>query len=214
MTRLHDYWRSGASYRVRIALNVKEVRYEQVPHDLRTGEQRRLDYAAANPQKLVPALQIDDGSTLTQSLAILEWLEERHPYPALLPSTSVDRAIVRAMAGLIVSDIHPLNNLRVLDALRGDLNVSDEQVGRWIARWMTEGFEALEALVSHHGGAFAFGDTVTFADCCIVPQLYSAERFGVPLSAFPRLVAVGTAARALPSFDAAHPDRQPDADRL
>lgn len=209
--RLHDYWRSTASYRVRIALNLKGLAYTQIPHDLRTGEHRGADYARLNPQQLVPALEAD-GPILTQSLAILEWLEERHPQPPLLPPLPQDRAVVRAMAGLIACDIHPLNNLRVLNYLRQTLDVSDQQVSVWIAHWIGEGFAALESSIERHGGRFAFGDAPTLADCCLVPQLYSAMRFGVDLEPFPRLVAAGEAARQLPAVAAAHPDLQPGAD--
>lgn len=208
---LHGYWRSTASYRVRIALNLKGVAHDQRTHDLRQGAHQDEAYRALNAQGLVPALEID-GAVLTQSLAVLEWLEDVHPAPPLLPSTPDARAVVRAMAGVIACDIHPLNNLRVLNALRGDLAATEAQVQAWIARWITEGFAALERLVERHGGAFAFDDTPTLADCCLVPQIYSAERFAVDLMSFPRLVAVGARARALPAFAAAHPDRQPDAD--
>jgi maleylpyruvate isomerase len=208
---LHGYWRSTASYRVRIALNLKGVAHDQHTHDLRQGAQRSGAYLALNAQGLVPALEID-GTVLTQSLAILEWLDEIQPTPPLLPSTPDARAVVRAMAGMIASDIHPLNNLRVLNALRGGFAATDAQVQAWIARWIAEGFVALERLVERHGGDFAFGDSPTLADCCLVPQIYSAERFAVDLTPFPRLVAVGARAWALPAFAAAHPDRQPDAD--
>ncbi|HEY2050402.1 MAG TPA: maleylacetoacetate isomerase [Caulobacteraceae bacterium] len=210
-TILHGYWRSTASYRVRIALNLKDLTYLQYTYDLRQGAQRSDDYLALNAQGLVPALGVD-GTVFTQSLAILEWLDEVHPTPPLLPSTPDARAVVRAMASVIASDIHPLNNLRVLNALRGDFSATDAQVTAWIARWISEGFTALERLVERHGGAFAFGDTPTLADCCLIPQIYSAERFAVDLAPFPRLVAVGAHARALPAFAAAHPDRQADAD--
>jgi maleylpyruvate isomerase len=210
-TILHGYWRSTASYRVRIALNLKGVAHDQRTHDLRQGAQRSDAYLTLNAQGLVPALEID-GTVLTQSLAILEWLDEVHPTPPLLPSTPGARAVVRAMASLIASDIHPLNNLRVLNTLRGDFAATDAQVQAWIVHWIGEGFGALERLVERHGGAFAFGDTPTLADCCLVPQIYSAERFAADLTPFARLVAIGARARALPAFAAAHPDRQPDAD--
>jgi maleylpyruvate isomerase len=208
---LHGYWRSTTSYRVRIALNLKGVAYDQRTHDLRKGEQRSEAYRALNAQGLVPALEID-GTVVTQSLAILEWLEEVHPTPALLPPTPEARAVARAMAALIACDIHPLNNLRVLNALRADLAATDAQVQAWIARWSTDGFAALESLVQRHGGAFAFGDNPTLADCFLVPQIYAAERFAVDLTPFPCLAAAGARARALPAFAAAHPDRQLDAD--
>lgn len=209
---LHGYWRSSAAYRVRIALGLKGVDYRQVTHDLRTGAQGAGSYRAINPQALVPAIETDGGEVLTQSPAMLEWIEETWREPALLPVTPVDRATVRAMAALVTCDIHPLNILRVLNALRGDLHADAEAVGRWIARWIGEGFAALDTLIERHGAGFAFGDTPTLADCCLVPQVYSAERFAVDLSPYPRLVAAADRARALPAFRAAHPSRQPDAD--
>lgn len=208
--KLHDYWRSTASYRVRIALNLKGLAYDRAPHDLRRAEQREEAYLALNPQGLVPALETGSW-VLTQSLAILEWLEETYPEPPLLPPDPDDRAIVRAMAAIVACDIHPLNNLRVLDTLRGPLRASEDQVLAWISRWIGDGFAALEPLVARHGGRFAFGDTPTYADCCLVPQLYSAERFGVDVSAFPRLRGVSAAARDLPEVSAAQPNLQPGA---
>jgi maleylpyruvate isomerase len=208
---LHNYWRSGTSYRTRIALNLKGLRYEQRTYDLRTGAQRDPAYAALNPQPLVPALEVD-GQVLTQSPAILEWLEERHPEPPLLPEGAEARAIVRAMAALIGCDVHPLNNLRVVAALRTEFGADGAAVKRWMARWIGEGFAALETLIERHGGTFAYGDTPTFADCYLVPQLYAAERFEVDVTPYPRLLAAANAARALPAVVAAHPDRQPDAD--
>jgi maleylpyruvate isomerase len=207
---LHGYWRSGAAYRVRIALALKGIAYEQVNHDLRTGGQADPAYAALNPQRLVPALEVD-GLILTQSVAILEWLEEHFPDPALLPADINGRGIVRAMVATLATDVHPLHNLRTLKALREDFGASDDQVTAWMARWMTDGFAAIEALIARHGGDFAYGDTPTIADCITVPALYSAERFGVDTTPFPRLVA--TAARTAALAEAAHPSRQPDADR-
>ena len=208
---LHGYWRSGAAYRVRLALHLKGVAFEQRGHDLRTGAQKAADYVALNPQGMVPALQIGDA-VLTQSPAILEWLEETHPQPALLPVDPVDRAHVRAMAALVGCDIHPLNNLRVGKALRESFGADQAAVDAWAARWILPGFEALEALVSRHGAGWCFGDRPTLADCYLIPQIYSARRFHVPLDAFPRLLAVDAAARTHPAFVAAHPDHQPDAD--
>jgi len=206
---LHGYWRSGAAYRVRIALALKGVAYAQVNHDLRTGGQADPAYAALNPQRLVPALEVD-GLVLTQSVAILEWLDERFPDPPLLPGDADDRAIVRAMVATLATDVHPLHNLRTLKALRQDFGASETQVNAWMARWMTDGFAAIETLIARHGGAFAYGDTPTLADCVTVPALYSAARFGVDTAPYPRLVATGARTAAL--AEAAHPGRQPDAD--
>jgi maleylpyruvate isomerase len=209
---LHGYWRSTAAYRVRIALAVKGVAYEQVTHDLRTGAQREPEYRTLNPQGLVPTLETDDA-VLTQSPAILEWIDEVYPDPPLLPAGANDRAMVRAMAATIACDIHPVNNLRVLNALRTDFGADEAAVSRWIARWIGDGFAALETLIARHGDGFAFGAMPTIADCHLMPQVYSAGRFAVDLSPYPHLKAAADKARALPAFAAAHPDRQPDADR-
>ncbi|WP_291836391.1 maleylacetoacetate isomerase [Brevundimonas sp.] len=208
---LHGYWRSGAAYRTRIALALKGLAYEQAGHDLRTGAQKDPAYVALNPQGMVPALEID-GAVLTQSPAILEWLEETHPAPPLLPSDPVGRAHVRAMAALIGCDIHPLNNLRVGKALRESFGADQAAVDAWAARWIVPGFGALDALVARHGAGWCYGDAPTLADCYLIPQIYSASRFNVPLDAFPRLLAIDEAAKAHPAFVAAHPDNQPDAD--
>lgn len=208
---LHGYWRSGASYRVRIALNLKGLGYDLAAHDLRKGEQKTADYLALNPQGMVPALQ-DGDLIVTQSPAILEWLEETHPQPALLPRAANDRAAVRAMAALIGCDIHPLNNLRVLKALRSSFDADQAAVDAWAAQWIAPGFDALEALIARHGGAWCFGDTPTLADCYLIPQLYSARRFNMDLTPWPRLLAIEATAQAHPAFASAHPDRQPDAD--
>lgn len=208
---LHGYWRSGASYRVRIALNLKGLGYDNAAHDLRKGEQKTADYLALNPQGMVPALQ-DGELIVTQSPAILEWLEETHPQPALLPTNANDRAAVRAMAALIGCDIHPLNNLRVLKALRSNFEADQATVDAWAAGWIAPGFDALETLIARHGGAWCFGDAPTLADCYLIPQLYSARRFNMDLSPWPRLLAIEATAQAHPAFASAHPDRQPDAD--
>jgi len=208
---LHGYWRSGTSYRTRIALNLKGLAYEQRPVDLRAGAQGSEAFRALNPQGLVPALEAD-GVVLTQSPAILEWLEERYPDPPLLPHDPDERAIVRAMAALIGCDVHPLNNLRVLNELRSGFGADGEAVKRWAARWIGDGFAALETMIARHGSGFAFGDTPTLVECYLVPQVYSAERFSVDLSPYPRVVAAASAAQALAPVAAAHPDRQPDAD--
>ncbi|WP_165191449.1 maleylacetoacetate isomerase [Caulobacter soli] len=208
---LHGYWRSTASYRVRIGLALKGVDHASATHDLRLGRQAEAAYRALAPQGLVPALETDLG-VVTQSLAILEWLEETCPTPPLLPGDAHGRAIVRSMAALVACDIHPLNNLRVLQVLRDELALAQPQLDAWIARWIGDGFAALEPLITRHGGAFAYGDQPGLADCLIVPQVYSAQRFKVDLSPYPRLVAAASAAAALPAFAAAHPARQPDAD--
>lgn len=208
---LHGYWRSTTAYRVRIALALKDIAYEQVAHDLRTGAQRKAEYRTLNPQGLVPALETDDV-VLTQSPAILEWIDETYPDPPLLPADANGRAIVRAMAATIACDIHPVNNLRILNALRTEFGADEAAVNRWIARWIGGGFTALETQIARHGDGFAFGATPTIADCHLVPQVYSAERFAVDLLPYPKLKAAAENARALPAFAAAHPDRQPDAD--
>lgn len=208
---LHDYWRSGAAYRTRIALNLKGLTYDQQGVDLRTGIHKSAAFVALNPQGMVPALEID-GAVLTQSPAILEWLEETHPTPALLPADPIQRASVRAMAALVGCDIHPLNNLRVGKALREGFGADQAAVDAWAARWILPGFAALEALVGRDGAGWCFGATPTLADCYLVPQIYSARRFNVPLDAFPRLLAIEAAAADHAAFAAAHPDRQPDAD--
>ena len=207
---LHGYWRSSAAYRVRIALNLKGLDYEEVDHDLRTGAQKDPAYRQIAPAGLVPAVE-HDGHAYVQSLAILEWLEERWVEPALLPRALNDRAIVRGMALTVAADIHPLNNLRILRYLKNELDRPQDQIDAWIARWILDGFAALESLVERHGDGFAFGASPTIADCFLVPQIFNAERFNVDLSAFPKIVAAAERARALPAFAAAHPDRQPGA---
>ena len=208
---LHGYWRSGTAYRTRIALNLKGLTYDQAGVDLRQGDQKSAAYLALNPQGLVPALEVD-GLVLTQSPAILEWLEETTPEPPLLPADAVGRARVRAMAALVGCDIHPLNNLRVLKALRDSFDAAPAQTDAWAARWITAGFGALETLVADHGDGWTYGSTPSLADCYLIPQIYSARRFHVALDAWPRLLAIEAAANAHPAFIAAHPDRQPDAD--
>ena len=207
---LHTYWRSTASYRVRIAAALKGMDFRLVTHDLRTGEQDTAAYLALNPQGLLPALETD-GAAIWQSSAIMEWIEETCPDPPLLPRSVSDRAMVRAMAATICCDIHPLNNLRVLHALRQEFAASEQQVGAWIAYWITAGFAALEQQIGHLGGEFAFGDTPTFADCCLIPQVYSAERFAVDLTPYPNIRRIAAHCVGLPAFREAHPAMQPDA---
>ncbi len=213
--RLYDYFRSSAAYRVRIALNLKGV----VPDErtfvhLRMGNQRAQDYLALNPQGLVPALALDDGTVLTQSLAIGEFLEETHPQPPLLPADPEGRARVRSIALAIACEIHPLNNLRVLNYLIGTLGASREQKDGWYRYWIDVGFEALEKSLSRDPatGRFCHGDAPTLADVCLVPQLANARRFSIDLSPYPTLVRIESECNALPAFASAAPAKQPDAE--
>ena len=209
MTRaiLHDYYRSSAAYRVRIALNIKGVDYESRAVNLVEGEQRSDEYRALNPQGLVPMLEID-GLRLTQSLAIIAFLDQTRPEPPLLPADPGEQAHVRAMALTIACDIHPLNNLRVLKYLSGRLEQDQQARDAWYAHWITEGFEALETMARVGAGDFLFGDSPTLADVCLVPQMYNARRFNVPVDAYPTLVRADASASALPAFLSAHPDQQ------
>jgi maleylpyruvate isomerase len=208
--KLHGYFRSSASYRVRIALNLKGLSADHLPHHLRKGEQRDPAYLAINPQGLVPTLD-DGGAILTQSLAIIEWLDETHPEPALLPRDPLRRAKVRAFAMALACDTHPVQNLKVLARLR-QLGLPEEQVTDWAAWANREGLAACETLIANEPGPFCFGATPTTADLCLVPQLANARRFGVALEAFPRLLQAETAAKAIKAFADAAPDRQPDAE--
>jgi len=204
---LYDYWRSSAAYRVRIALNLKKVDYEIRQVDLRAGDQRSDDYRALNPQGLVPMLEID-GHRLTQSVAIINYLDLRYAIQPLLPASAAERAHVVAMAMTVACDIHPLNNLRVLNYLKHPLGHSQDEVDAWYAHWITEGLTALEELAKPQAGDFLFGNGPTGADVCLVPQLYNARRFNVPLNAFPTLLRADANAAKLDAFANAHPDRQ------
>ena len=207
--RLHGYFRSSASYRVRIALNLKGIAYSDVFHHLRKGEQTAPDYLAINPQGLLPTLEID-GVTLTQSLAICDYLEETRPAPALLPADPEQRAKVRAFAQVIACDIHPVQNLKILDRLRR-LGHADPTVSRWAAQVIDEGLTACDALIAGEDGPYCFGANVTLADICLVPQLVNARRFEVELR-WPRLLAIERACLALDAFARAEPERQADAE--
>ena len=213
--KLYTFFRSSASYRVRIALNLKGLEYEQAAIHLRRGggEQLKPAYKAINPQALVPALQ-DNAQVYSQSLAIIEYLEERYPKPPLLPSDAADRAVVRSMALLIACEVHPIQNLRVLNHLKNDHKLSDDDTIRWARHWINLGLSALEQMtisVSKQG-EFCFGQTPTMADLCLVPQLSNARRFGVDLAAYPKLLAIEAACMSLPAFADAAPENQPDAE--
>ena len=209
--KLHGYFRSSASYRVRIALNLKGLRTEHLPHHLRKGEQCAPAYLALNPQGFVPTLESDAGDILTQSLAIIEWLDETHPNPPLLPKDALRRAKVRAFSMALACDTHPVQNLKVLARLR-QLGLPEAEVTAWAAWANREGLAACETLVRDEAGPFCFGDAPTMADLCLVPQFANARRFGVNLSAFPRLSQAEAAACALPAFADAAPERQSDAE--
>jgi maleylacetoacetate isomerase len=209
MTRpvLHDYARSSAAYRVRIALNLKRVDYESRQVDLVAGEQHSPAYRQLNPLGLVPMLEID-GHRLTQSLAIMVYLDQRFPDPLLMPPDPGDGAHVRALALAIACEIHPINNLRVRKYLSGELGLDKAAVDAWYVHWIVEGFDALEAMAAPKAGAFLFGDAPTLADICLVPQMYNARRFEVPVEPYPTLVRADQNATKLEAFASAHPDRQ------
>jgi len=211
---LYTYWRSSAAYRVRIGLELKGLAWEGRPvHLVREGgEQHAAAYAALNPQELVPAL-LHEGQTLTQSLAILEYLDERFPQVPLLPADAVGRARVRALAQLVACDIHPINNLRVMQYLERSLQVPADARTQWTLHWMAEGLAAMEAMLagSRDTGTFCHGDRPGLADLCLMPQLYNAHRFGLDLSPYPTLRRIEAACQALEAFERARPDNQPDA---
>jgi maleylpyruvate isomerase len=213
--KLYTFFRSSASYRVRIALNLKGLAYEQIPIHLRRGggEQFTAAYKAINPQALVPALD-DGGQILTQSLAIIEYLDERYPKPPLLPSEPADRARVRSLALIVACEIHPIQNLRVLVHLKNNLKQSDDGLNLWARHWIDLGLSALEQTVASgpQRGRFCCNDNPTLADICLVPQLANARRFGCDLSAYPTLLEIETACNTLPAFANAAPEKQPDAE--
>jgi len=213
--KLYSFFRSSASYRVRIALNLKGIAYEQAPIHLRRGggEQFGAAYRALNPQALVPTLE-DGGKILTQSLAIIEYLEEKQPQPALLPKDPADKALVRSMAMIVACEVHPIQNLRVLNYVKKEYNQTDEQVNRWAQHWIDLGLSALEEMLAAQPkrGKYCWGNAPTLADICLVPQLGNARRYGCDLSRYPNILAVEKNCMALPAFIDAAPEKQPDAE--
>jgi maleylacetoacetate isomerase len=210
--KLYSYFRSSAAYRVRIALNLKGMPYDMVSIHLTKdgGQQRKPDFIAVNPQMRVPALALDSGEMLTQSLAIIEYLDDIQPEPALLPADALARAKVRAIAQMVACDIHPLNNLIALQYLKHTLKHEQADIDAWYHHWVIEGFTALETMI--RPGPYCFGGNVTLADIYLAPQMYNARRLKVPLDAFPKLVAADAALAKLPAFDQARPENQPDAE--
>ena len=210
--KLYTYFRSSAAFRVRIALNLKGLAYEPVFVHLAKGEHRAAAYAKVNPQALLPTLELDDGTRLTQSLAIIEYLDEKHPQKPLLPKDAQKRARVRSLSYLIASEIHPLNNLRVLQHLKRALSQSEDQVNAWYRHWIADGLAKLEAELASSKGRFCHGDTPTMADCCLVPQIFNAKRYQSYLAPYPQTMRVFEACMHLEAFDRAQPSKQPDAE--
>ena len=211
--KLYSFFRSGTSHRLRIALNLKGLSPDYIPVDLRMDEQAEAPFKAVNPQGLVPALTLDSGETLIQSPAIIEWLEERYPTPALLPTGAEARAHVRALAAIVGCDIHPINNRRIPQTLRKQFGADEAAINAWCGTWISAGFDAIEALLAQDKarGSFCHGNAPTLADVYLIPQIESARRFGVDLSRWPLISAVDAACAALPAFAQAVPLAQPDA---
>lgn len=209
MLQLYSYFRSSAAYRVRIALNYKNIAYQQIPVNLVTNEQNSIDYLATNPQGLVPALKLADDTIITQSTAILEWLEEQYPEPSLYPRDTVDRAKARSLCNIIACDIHPLNNLRVLKYMAGEFNVSEEQKTNWYHHWIAKGFNSMEKLFS--SDMYALGDKVSMADVYLIPQVYNALRFKQDMNIYPNIIRIYHACNELDAFQLAAPESQMDA---
>jgi maleylacetoacetate isomerase len=211
--KLYTYFRSSAAFRVRIALNLKRLAYEPVFVHLAKGEHRQPQYAEVNPQALLPTLELDDGTRLTQSLAIIEWLDEKHPVPALLPKDALEQARVRSLAYLVACEIHPLNNLRVLQHLKRALGQSQEQIDHWYRHWIADGLAKLEAELARPGtGKFCHGDAPSMADCCLVPQIFNAKRYKSELTPYPVTLRIFENCMKLEAFDRAQPAKQPDAE--
>ncbi|HEX5738785.1 MAG TPA: maleylacetoacetate isomerase [Hydrogenophaga sp.] len=211
--KLYNYFRSSASFRVRIALAIKGISYEYVPVHIAKGEHKQAAFADVSLEGLVPLLELNDGTRLTQSMAIIEYLDEVQPEPALLPGDPLGRARVRALSQIVACEIHPVNNLRVLKYLTKELKVEEEAKNTWYRHWVRDGLEALERqLASAPPSRFCHGDTPTMADCCLVPQIFNGQRFNTPLNGLPRTMAVFDACMALPAFQAAQPSTCPDAE--
>ena len=216
MMKLHNYFRSSASYRVRIALNIKGLAYDYVPVHIARGEHHQPPFADIAPEQLVPLLEEDEssgGERISQSMAIIEYLDETHPEPALLPHDAVGRARVRALSQIVACEIHPINNLRVLKYLVKDLKLDEAAKNAWYRHWVREGLEAFERqLAEQSAGIYCYGNTLTMADCCLVPQIFNAQRFDCDLSGLPRTMAAYEACMQLDAFQRAHPSRCPDAE--
>jgi len=211
--KLYTYFRSSAAFRVRIALNLKGLKYEPQLISLPKGAHRQADYAKVNPQALVPTLVTDAGLHLAQSLAIIEYLDEIHPRPALLPGDAAEKARVRSLSLLVACEIHPLNNLRTLQYLKRELELGEDQVNAWYRHWIAEGLEKLEAELKAPGtGKFSHGDAPTMVDCCLVPQIFNAQRYACDLAPYPTVMRVFGECMKLDAFDRAQPSRQPDAE--
>jgi maleylacetoacetate isomerase len=211
VVKLYSYFRSSAAYRVRIALNLKGLAYDYLPVNLLEKEQKSEEYLAHNPQGLVPALTTDNGEIIAQSVAILEWLEETQPQPALLPTDPLARARVRSLVNNITCDVHPLCNISVTNYLRSTHEVDRDGIIAWYCTWMHRGFNAVETAITASNSTFSLGDTPSFADICLVPQVYNADRFSIPMEAFPNIRRVIDNCKALSAFAEAAPEAQPDA---
>jgi maleylacetoacetate isomerase len=212
--KLYTFFRGSSPFRVRIALNLKGLAYESAFVHLAKGDQRKPEYSAVNPQSLVPALVLDDGHVLTQSLAIIEYLDETFPQPRLIPADPLGRARVRALSLIVACEIHPLNNARTLTHLRKAMNQTEEQANAWYRHWIADGFAKLEASLAHFPGSgrFCHGDAPTMADCCLVPQVFNAKRFDCDTKAYPTVMRIFDECMKLEAFDRARPEKQPDAE--
>lgn len=208
--KLYSYYRSSAAYRLRIALNLKELAYDYVAINVLEQEHKSERFRAINPAALVPAVETDEAAILTQSVAILEWLEDVQPEPALIPADALQRALVRSIVNHIACDIHPLCNSGVTNYLRQQFAASDAQVGDWYTSWMHRGFTAVDALIREHGGSFCIGDHLTLADVCLVPQVYNARRFSIDLNPFPEIRRITERCLTIEAFVQSAPENQPD----